>query len=54
MKVSELFMLHQGNSFELINMEFDRQSEINFVARTGENNGVTAKVKTIDTINPFP
>jgi hypothetical protein len=54
MKVSELFVLHQGNSFELINMEVDRQSEINFVARTGENNGVTARVKAVDAVAPFP
>jgi hypothetical protein len=54
MRVSELFTLHQGNSFELINMEVDRRSEINFVARTGENNGVTAKIKAVDTIPPFP
>jgi hypothetical protein len=54
MKVSELFTLHQGNSFELINMETDRASEINFVARTGDNNGVVARIKAIDTIVPFP
>jgi len=54
MKVSELFTLHQGNSFELINMEIDRQSGINFVARTGENNGVAARIKAIETIAPFP
>jgi hypothetical protein len=54
MKVSELFTLHQGNSFELINMEVDRSSEINFVARTSENNGIVAKIKTVDTIAPFP
>jgi hypothetical protein len=54
MTVSELFTLYQGNSFELINMEVDRQSEINFVARTGENNGVTARVKAVDTVAPFP
>jgi restriction endonuclease S subunit len=54
MRVSELFTLHQGNSFELINMEVDRRSEINFVARTSENNGVTAKIKLVDTISPFP
>jgi hypothetical protein len=35
-------------------MEVDRQSEINFVARTGENNGVTARVKAVDTVVPFP
>jgi hypothetical protein len=54
MKVSELFTLRQGNGFELINMETDKRSEINFVARTSENNGVTAKVKTIDAVIPFP
>jgi len=54
MKVSQLFTLHQGNSFELINMEIDKQSEINFVARTGENNGVVARTKAIETIAPFP
>jgi hypothetical protein len=55
MKVSELFTLHQGNSFELINMGIDKSSEINFVARTSENNGVTARVRrAADTIKPFP
>jgi hypothetical protein len=54
MKVSELFALHQGNSFELINMKINRKSEINFVARTGENNGVAARVRQIETIAPFP
>ena len=54
MKVSEMFNLHQGHSLELINMEIDKQSEINFVARTSENNGVTAKVKVLDVKQPFP
>ncbi|MDR1884003.1 MAG: restriction endonuclease subunit S, partial [Prevotella sp.] len=54
MKVSDLFTLHQGNSFELINMGVDKFSNINFVARTGENNGVTAKVKIFNSIPPFP
>jgi restriction endonuclease S subunit len=54
MKVAELFTLHQGNSFELINMEIDRRSGVNFVARTGENNGVTAKIKVMDAVVPFP
>jgi restriction endonuclease S subunit len=54
MTVSELFTLHQGNSFELINMEVDKSSEFNFVARTSENNGVVAKIKVIDTISSFP
>ncbi|MDR1931244.1 MAG: restriction endonuclease subunit S [Spirochaetales bacterium] len=54
MKISDLFTLHQGNSFELINMEIDKYSEFNFIARTSENNGVTARVKAINTIPPFP
>ena len=44
MLVSELFDIYQGNGFELINMEIDKGADINFVARTGENNGVVAKV----------
>ena len=54
MKVSDIFTLHQGNSFELVNMEIDKQSEINFVARTAENNGVVARTKAIGAIAPFP
>ena len=54
MKLCGLFTLHQGNSFELGNMETCRQSGINFVARTGENNGVTARVKAIEAVAPFP
>ena len=48
MLVSELFDIYQGNGFELINMEIDKGSDINFVARTGENNGVVAKVAKTD------
>lgn len=44
MKVSDLFILHQGNGYELINMESDNLSDINFVARTSQDNGVVAKV----------
>ncbi|GMO34068.1 MAG: restriction endonuclease subunit S [Termitinemataceae bacterium] len=54
MKVDDLFILHQGNGFELINMDVDNSSEINFVARTSENNGVVAKIKAINNISPFP
>jgi hypothetical protein len=54
MKIAELFTLHQGNGFELINMEIDQASEINFVARTSENNGVVAKIKAIDNKETFP
>lgn len=53
MRVKDLFTLHQGNGFELINMELDKSSKINFIARTSENNGVTARIKAINT-PPFP
>lgn len=48
MRVSELFDIYQGNGLELINMEVDTVSDINFVARTAENNGVVASVKPIN------
>jgi hypothetical protein len=35
-------------------MEIDGGSELNFVARTGENNGVVARVKPIDGKTPQP
>jgi restriction endonuclease S subunit len=53
MKVEDLFTLYQGNGFELINMEVVNSSEINFVARTSENNGVVARIKEMN-ISPFP
>ena len=48
MLVSELFDIYQGNGFELINMEIDNGSDINFIARTAENNGVVARVVKTD------
>ena len=53
MKVSDLFHLHQGNGLELINMTQDASSNVHFVARTAENNGVVARVSPIDK-SPFP
>jgi hypothetical protein len=54
MKISEIFYLYQGNGFELANMESDSASNVNFVSRASENNGVAAKVNTVKGINPFP
>lgn len=54
MKVKELFTLYQGNSFELINMEASETSDINFVSRTAQNNGVVSQVSTDSNIDPFP
>ena len=52
MKISDLFTLCQGNSFELLNMQQDENSSINFVSRTSQNNGVVAKV-TATSVKPF-
>lgn len=54
MKVEELFKLHQGNGFELMNMEISEGSNINFVSRTAQNNGVVAQIAADDKIEPFP
>lgn len=53
MKIDDLFHLYQGNSFELINMKEDSSSEINFVSRTAEDNGVVSHVKE-SAQKPFP
>jgi len=52
MRISDLFILCQGNSFELLNMQQDETSNINFVSRTSQNNGVVAKV-TVTSVKPF-
>lgn len=54
MKISDLFNLHQGNGFELYNMNLLPKSNINFVSRTAQNNGVVAEVENISDIDPFP
>jgi hypothetical protein len=53
-KVKDIFNMAQGNSFELINMDIDNSADVNFVARTSENNGVTAKVRLFGGVEPFP
>lgn len=53
MKVSDLFDIKYGVNLELQNCEeTDDQDGINFVARTSQNNGVVAKVKKIDGLEP--
>lgn len=54
MKISDLFVLHQGNGFELYNMNVSDTSDINFVSRTAQNNGVVAKVSKDESKEPFP
>ena len=53
MKVKDLFTLYQGNGFELMNMELSETSNINFVSRTAQNNGVVAQVAADGNIKPF-
>lgn len=50
--IEQLFVLRQGNGYELIRMEEDTESGINFVSRTSKNNGVVAKVKRT-MVEPF-
>lgn len=54
MKISDVFILHQGNGFELYNMSLSDNDGINFVSRTAQNNGVVAKVEKDETKAPFP
>jgi len=54
MKVKDLFIPHQGNGLELIHIGEVGKSDINFVARTSQNNGVVAQVDKIEDIEPFP
>ena len=57
MKVKDLFDVQYGVNLELLTCETTTAQDnegINFVARTSNNNGVVAKVKRIDGINPQP
>ena len=50
-KVSDLFEVVYGTNLELNSLEFDPEG-INFVSRTAQNNGVSAKVKPVDGLDP--
>ena len=52
-KVSELFWVNYGVNLELNSLEQDITG-INFVSRTSKNNGVSAKVKRISSVEPLP
>lgn len=54
MRVDELFYLHQGNGFELYNMSQSPDSNISFVSRTAQSNGIVGKVDQVDGVAPFP
>lgn len=46
--------MYQGNGFELYNLNITKNGLINFVSRTGQNNGVTAQVEPYGKALPFP
>lgn len=52
-KVSDLFWVNYGVNLELNALEQDMNG-INFVSRTSKNNGVSAKVKRISSVEPLP
>lgn len=54
MKVKDLFILHQGNGLELMHIGTTTKTDINFVSRTAQNNGVVSQVNKIESIEPFP
>ena len=51
-KVSDLFDVKYGVNLELNKLSQDRNG-VNFVSRTAKNNGVSAKVKSINTVTPI-
>lgn len=53
-KVKDIFDLYQGNSFELMHLKISINSNVNFVSRTAQNNGVVAQVDIINKVAPFP
>lgn len=53
MKVKDIFTLKQGNSLELMHLEVNELSNVNFISRTSQGNGVVAQVEAVDGITPF-
>lgn len=54
-EVSDIFDVQYGNSFELNRLtEVDYNQGVPFISRTTTNNGISAYVKLIDNIPPFP
>ena len=51
--INEIFEIKYGNSLELINCDED-ENGIPFISRTSNNNGVVAKVKVRDDVEPMP
>lgn len=52
-ELSKIFNVQYGNSLELVYLEDDANG-VNFVSRTAKQNGVSAKVKKLIDLEPFP
>ena len=52
-KLSEIFDIENSKSLELINCE-EEENGICFVSRTSANNGVIARIKQLDDLEPMP
>ncbi len=52
-KVSDIFDVKYGNSLSLLDLEKDSNC-VNFVSRTEKNNGISAKIKLINGVEPSP
>ena len=52
-RLNDIFEINSGNKFDKSKMLITEISDINFVGRTGTNNGVVASVNEINGIKPF-
>ena len=55
--LSDIFIIKYGHSLDLTVLELCDENDkngINYVSRTRENNGISARVYKVDEINPFP
>lgn len=52
-KVKDLFDIAYGTSLSLTDLELDEKG-VNFISRTSENNGVSARVKRLKDVEPMP
>lgn len=52
-RLDEIFDIKYGNSLELINCDEDNDG-VPFISRTSSNNGMVARVKILDDVEPMP
>jgi Type I restriction modification DNA specificity domain. len=52
-KLSDVFYIKKSNDLELINCE-EVDNGIRFISRTSSNNGIVARVRQLDDLEPMP